>query len=91
MPEAKRVRLRLLPDGAFRNGLEAGWHGKVLDVDLLEHDGRPELDAGAPVEVESQSNVYLGVLQECRTAGVSILVEHSLERSQVGWIEDIWG
>jgi hypothetical protein len=91
MPEAKRVRLRLLPGGAFCNGFEAGWKGRVLDVDLLEHDARPELDAGAPVEVESQSNLYLGVLQECRSAGVSILVEHSLERSQIGWIEDIWG
>ncbi len=91
MSEAKRVRLRPLPAGEFREGVEVGWQNRVLDVDLVDDTTAAGLEPGVAVEVESQSGIYFGVLQDRRMAGVSIVVEHSLERSQIESIQELWG
>jgi hypothetical protein len=91
MSEEKRVRMRLLPGGEFREGMEAGWKGRLMDIDFLDPSAAGGWNAGAPVEVEAGAKLYLGVLRERDATGVSVLVEHSLDRSQMDWIQEVWG
>lgn len=86
-----KVIVRPLSSGEFREGLEAGWTGKVLDIDLVDDATTPELDPGALVEVKSGNRLYLGVLQTSHPSRVSVLVEHMLDRDEIEWISDVWG
>jgi|SRR5579863_8374461 len=85
------IKFRLLPDGEFCDGVEVARNGDVLDIDFRDQSLPADFHVGAPVELQSDSEVYLGILQERRTAGASILVEHYLDRCQIKWIDDVWG
>lgn len=91
MTEPKRVTVRTLPDGDPREGVEAGWTGCVLDIHLVDDPSTQGLAPGALVELEDDERLYLGVLQESGQSGISVAVEHALERRQIGWIRDVWG
>lgn len=91
MGEEKRIRLRVLPEGEIRDGWEAGWSGALLEIVFPDQSDGSVLPAGAPVEVHSEDRVYLGMLRESRPSGVSVEVEHSLDRHRLGWIQDVWG
>jgi len=91
MMDPKRVTVRPLPDGESREGVEAGWTGRILDIDLMDDPRTPALASGTLVEVEDDDRLYLGVLQDRRPSGVSVTVEHALERRHIGWIRDVWG
>ena len=91
MTDPKRVTVRPLPDGESRDGVEAGWTGRILEIDLTDDARTAALASGALVEVEDDERLYLGVLQDTRPSGVSVAVEHALERRHIGWIRDVWG
>lgn len=91
MADEKRVKVRPLSAAEFREGLEVGWTGKLMDIHFVNNTAAPELRPGTLVEVQSAPRLYLGVLQENRGSDVSILVEHMLDRSEIHWIEDVWG
>ena len=91
MGEEKRIRLRVLPEGQFRDGWEAGWNGALLDIDFDPQADSSVLPAGVPVEVHAEDRLYFGILRESRPSGACVEVEHSLDRSRLGWIQDVWG
>lgn len=91
MAQGDWIALRPLPDGEFRQGAEAGWQGRILDIDFVDQSATADLTTGIPVEVRSEGRLYLGVLQERRLGHVSIHVEHCLDRGQVESIREVWG
>jgi len=91
MSEESQVRVRRLPAGEFRNGFETGWTARMLEIEFVDGATPPELTAGAPVEVELEARLCLGVVQASQRSGISVLVEHSLESGQMDWIRDVWG
>jgi len=91
MTEPQRVTVRPLPDGDCREGLEVGWIGRVLEIQLTNDPRSQGLAPGALVEVEDDERLYLGVLLDSGPSGVSVAVEHALERRHIGSIRDVWG
>jgi hypothetical protein len=84
------VRVRLLNSDEVHGGFAAGWSGAVAEISLAEGSAT-HFVLGALVEMESEERLYLGVIEDMGPSGMSILVEHSIERSQLGWIQQVWG
>lgn len=85
------MSVRPLPGGLFRDGLEVSLRGRILEVEFPEHADMTDLTPGAPVEVESSERVCLGVIQDRLGTGVSIRIEHLLQRSEIESIQAVWG
>ena len=81
------VRFRVLPNGEYLEARELGWKGRVLKIVLPGQD----VAFGAPLEVESESLLYLGELFERDGPVGSVLVEHSLDRAKLATDRDHWG
>ena len=90
MPDGKPVKVRPLPDGSGREGQEAGWTGSLLRVIFADQLGSAALPPRTPVEVEAEANIYLGEVEESSPSDITVQVEHSLERSQIARIRDVW-
>jgi hypothetical protein len=91
MSEDTQARVRRLPEGEFYNAFDAGWTGRILELEFADEATPPDFAVGAMVEVELPTRLCLGVLQAAGRSGISVLVEHSLESAQIGWIRDVWG
>jgi hypothetical protein len=91
MSEETQVRVRRLPAGEFRDGFETRWTGRILEIEFVDGATPVELAVGALVEVELETRLCLGVLQATQQSSISVLVEHSLETGQIGWIREVWG
>lgn len=85
------MRVQGLPGGECRDSQEAGWAGAILHIEYVEPGTGPDLEPGTPVQVESQLKVYLGVVEETGPTGVSVSVEHSLDRGDIELIHEVWG
>jgi len=85
------VRMRRLDAGDFYEGFEAGWSGRVLAIDLPEGERAPDLAPGTLLELETAAKLYLGVVLDTWAAGLSVSVEHSVDRRQRESIQAIWG
>jgi hypothetical protein len=81
------MKVRRLPDGDFQEGLEAGWEGRLLRVEVSGE----EFAVGMPLEIECGSMIYLGELQERSGSRHVILVEHSVDRAKLDFLEDSRG
>lgn len=90
MPEGKPVKVRPLPDGSGREGWEAGWTGSVLRIDFADQLALAALSPRTPVEVDAESSIYLGVVQESSPSRIAVQVEHALERTQIARIQEVW-
>ncbi|MGA2270466.1 MAG: hypothetical protein ABSH44_18485 [Bryobacteraceae bacterium] len=88
MPERTVIKLRRLPDGDYREGVEIGWKGRVLEVDLPSQEGG--FPPGTPLEIDCGSMLYLGELQQGSGSTARILVEHSVDRAKLDSIQDAW-
>ena len=82
------MKLRSLPDGGFQEAKEAGWQGNMLHLTLP--DGQAGLTPGVLAEIESDSKLYLGEVRQCEGSVMKILVEHSLDRARLTYMQDIW-
>lgn len=87
----QRLTIRLLPDGPMREGSEAAWTGRLLDIDFAGDPQSPALAPGALVEIQSETRLYLGVVQYGTESRLAVLVEHSLERKHVDDMQETWG
>ena len=85
------VRMRQLPAGDIYEGFEAGWSGPVLTIDLPPGVRTPDLAPGTLLELETAAKLYLGVVLDSWAEGLSVSVEHSLDRRQHESIQAIWG
>lgn len=81
------MKVRRLPDGDFQEGLEVGWKGRLLRVEV----SGGEFAVGMPLEIECGSMTYLGELQERSGSSHVILVEHSVDRAKLDFLEDSRG
>ena len=88
LPSAtKAMKLRGLPDGDFQKGSDPIWKGHVVTVDVSDQGFPP----GALLEMECGSMTYLGELQRRSGSIHEILVEHSLDRAKLEYMDDSWG
>jgi hypothetical protein len=83
------MKLRSLPDGSFQDVEEAGWEGSFLHLTLL--DGQPGVAPGVLAEIENESKVYLGEVQQCAGSAMKVLIEHSLDRARLASMQETWG
>jgi len=86
MPERLGIKLRQLPDGRFTDAFEVGLSGRILELDLAGLD----LPIGALLEIERGSIVCLGELRNKTGQTATVLVEHSLSRTKLEQIREIW-
>ena len=91
MTDSDIVHVRLLPNGPFRQSAVAGWSGRVLSLTVEDPSAIEELSPGSPVEIQSEDELLLGTVVDCRPLEVSVRVEHSLERGQMENIQRVWG
>ena len=69
------MRLRRLPSGDFRDGVEIGREWRLLKI-----DAPGEVFAiGTPLEIQCGSMLYLGTVQHRDGPAHTILVEHALD------------
>ena len=87
MPEGIRVRVRRLPGGDFRDALQISSNGRFLELSLSGED----LPLGSLLEIEQGSSLYWGELQQLGGSTALVCVEHSLDRSRLQPIGEIWG
>ena len=83
------VKLRLLPDGAAREGRDAGWENAVFHVDLV--GAGDDFTPGAAVEIECGSKLFLGEVRQCSDTHVAVRVEHALDCDRLASIQRTWG
>ena len=91
MSENAGIKARRLPDGVFCEASEKAWRGRILEIQLAADGPVAEFTAGGLVELRSETELYLGVVQEIEGKTARVLVEHYLRWDQVEWIEETWG
>jgi len=87
MPEGIRVRMRRLPAGDFRDALQISSNGRFLELNISGEN----LPLGSLLEIEQGSSLYWGELQQFVGSAALVYIEHSLDRSRLQPIGDIWG
>ena len=87
MSERLGIKLRRLPDGQFFDAFEIGWKGRLLEIDLAGSD----MPVGSLLEIERASALHLGEVQRRIGQTAVVLVEHTLDRTRLKQIQEIWG
>ncbi len=87
MPEGIVVRVRPLPGGDFRDARQVSSNGRFLELNISGES----LPLGSLLEIEQGSSLYWGELQQFVGSAALIYIEHSLDRSRLQPIGDIWG
>jgi hypothetical protein len=87
MSEQARLKVRRLPDGQFSDVLEVSSGGRFLE---FESSGE-RLPLGSLLEIEQGSMLYWGELQQLVGSTARVAIEHSLDRSRLQPIREIWG
>jgi|SRR5579883_1641191 len=85
------LKVRALAGGEVYEGTEAGWNEQLLGINFAGRASAPLFSIAAPVEIHSESAVYLGVVQEATAVGITVSVEHKLDRASIEYIERTWG
>jgi len=88
MSQAGEVALRRLPEGSFERALECSWSGRYVELSLLEDS--KQFPLGALVEIDTGEFIYLGEIQRRHDLHLWISVEHSLNRSKLARIQEVW-
>jgi hypothetical protein len=87
MSERARIKVRRLPDGEFSDAVQVSSAGHFLE---FETSGHPH-PLGSLLEIEQGSMLYWGELQQVDGATARVCIEHSLDRSRLQPIREIWG
>jgi hypothetical protein len=88
MSERIPLRFRRLPDGAFLEGFQGGWNGAVLEFDPARPEG--SVAAGDLLEIECGPVLYLGQVKQWRGLTAVVVVEHSINLSELPEFEKTW-
>lgn len=83
------MRVRRLPDGPVEDATEGEWNRSFLTLLLSAQTG--EILKGSLVQVESAAMLYLGEVQQITGLNALVRVEHTVDRSKLAAIEEIWG
>lgn len=87
MPERVGVRLRRLPDGDFREARRITSQGRFWELDLAGET----FPLGSLLEIEQDSTLYWGAVQELDGSTATVWIEHSLDRSRLQPVREVWG
>ena len=87
MPEGIDVKVRCLPDGDFRDARLVSSNGRFVELNLSGEN----LPLGSLLEIEQGSSLYWGELQQQVGPTAIVSIEHSLDRSRLQPIREIWG
>jgi len=87
MPEKVGVRVRRLPDGEFSDALQTSSDGRFLEFEL----GCGAFSQGSLLEIERGTTVLWGELRTVSGSTARVWIEHSLDRSKLQPILEIWG
>jgi len=86
MPEKVGVRVRRLPDGEFSDAVQTSSDGR-----FLEFEGGEVFSQGSLLEIERGSTLLWGELRALSGSAARVWIEHSLDRSKLQPIREIWG
>ena len=87
MPEPVGVKVRCLPDGEFRDAIHTASEGRFFELDVTADT----FSLGSLLEIEKGTMVYWGELKQFVGPAALVQIEHSLDRSKLQPIRDIWG
>jgi hypothetical protein len=87
MSERVRLKVRRLPNGEFYDALQVSSGGHFLELDVTGGS----LPLGSLLEIEQGSMLYWGELKHLEGSTVKVAIEHSLDRSGLQPIREIWG
>jgi hypothetical protein len=82
------VKVRSLPDGQFLDALETGWEKNIIQLTLS--DSQTGFSPGVPAEIECDSMLYLGAVQQSSGSSLKVLVEHALDRARLLSLQNMW-
>lgn len=83
------LRVRRLPDGPVEDATEGDWDRNSLTIHLAAQTG--EILKGSLIQIESASMLYLGEVQQITGPAALIRIEHTVDRSKLAPLEEIWG
>ena len=87
MPEKVGVRVRRLPDGEFHEALETSLGGRLIEISVTDE----AFPLGSLLEFKRGSMLYWGDLVQLAGSTARIWIEHSLDRSKLQPVRDMWG
>ena len=87
--ENELVTVARLPQGRPEAARIQSREGRRMRVDLTAEAGS-DFDPGALIEIESGQNLFLGEVRGRQGSLLIVDVEHSLDRSALGAIENVW-
>lgn len=86
MSDRVGVRVRLLPDGEFRDALQISLEGRFLEIAVTE-----DWPLGSLLEIENGQILFWGQLQQLEGNTAVVSIEHSLDTSRLQPIREAWG
>ena len=84
------VTIRRLPDGDVQPARMESREPHQLLIALSNEPAAGKFEAGALVEIQCSEAIYLGTVLHQRNSGMTICVEHSVNRAALAEIEDAW-
>jgi len=87
MSERVHMKVRRLPNGEFSDALQVSSVGRLWELDVTGES----LPLGSLLEIEQGSMLYWAELQQIDGSIARVSVEHSLDRSRLQPIREIWG
>jgi hypothetical protein len=91
--EGQQLRLRRLPQGTAQGAIVQAVEGRVMVLDLVQRDlltDSADFLAGAPVEMDGEDALFLGMIEHREGERVRVRVEHMLERQALSRIQALW-
>ena len=85
---ATPVQIRQLPKGLSASAVLVGVQGSVLMLELPISLQKWTIDQ--PVEINSEDAIYLGVVEQLQAGGLSVQVEHYLDRKVLASLQNTW-
>jgi hypothetical protein len=88
MQPGNQVRFRILPDGQEQTAVLRTLEERRM---LLETSQPDDLKVNAPIELNAEEAVYLGVVETIEAGRFWLLVEHYLNRKELEQLQAAWG
>jgi len=87
MPEKVVVKVRRLPDGEPWDALEIASEGRFVELEIKGLS----LSLGSLLEIERGTVLLWGELRQLIGSVALVWIEHSLDKSKLHPIQEIWG
>lgn len=78
-----------MPDGPVEDATEGEWNKDSLKILLAALTG--EISKGSLIQIESASLLILGEVQRITGSEALVRVEHTVDRSKLATVQELWG